>query len=256
MNLAEIPLFDAHFHIIDPRYPLVENQGYLPPDYTCDDYLERMGDKPLLGGAVVSGSFQAVDQTYLLAALERLGPAYVGVTQLPETVDDETLSKLDKAGVRGVRFNLMRGGSETLAALEPFAHRLYERVRWHVEIYADAPLIDRLHGVIGELPAVSIDHMGLYRRASSHLLDLVERGVRVKASGFGRLEADPIPLLREIYGANPLSLMFGSDLPSTRAPRPFSERDIERIGDALCENGVKQVLFKNARAFYRPAGVD
>lgn len=256
MNLMEIPLFDAHFHIIDPRYPLVENQGYLPPSFTCDDYLERMGDKPLLGGTVVSGSFQAYDQDYLLAALERLGPAYVGVTQLPASVDDETLRKLDAAGVRGVRFNLFRGRPEPLSELERFAWRLHEKVGWHVEFYADAPLVDRLHSLIGELPAVAIDHLGLYRRASSHLLDLAERGVRVKASGFGRLEVDPIPLLRELYGANPLSLMFGSDLPSTRAPRPFGERDLERIGAALCESGVKQVFFKNARTFYRPAGVD
>lgn len=253
MNLTEIPLFDAHFHIIDPRFPLVENQGYLPPPFGCDDYLERMGDKPLLGGAVVSGSFQAFDQDYLLAALDRLGQAFVGVTQLPASVDDETLRRFDAAGVRGVRFNLLRGGSEGLAELENFARRVHELVNWHVELYADAALIDRLHTMIGELPAVAIDHMGLYRRASRHLLDLAEQGVRVKASGFGRLESDPIPLLREIYGANPLSLMFGSDLPSTRASRPFSERDLERIGDALCENGVKQVFFKNAKAFYRPA---
>jgi predicted TIM-barrel fold metal-dependent hydrolase len=252
----EFPLFDAHFHIIDPRFPLVENQGYLPTPFSCDDYLERMGGKPLLGGVVVSGSFQAFDQGYLLAALERLGPAFVGVTQLPASVDDETLRRLDAAGVRGVRFNLFRGGAEGVSEMEQFAQRVYEVVNWHVELYADAPLIDRLHPVISQLPAVAIDHMGLYRRASEQLLDLVEGGVRVKASGFGRLEIDPIPLLRDIYGANPHSLMFGSDLPSTRAPRPFSERDLERIGDALCEKGVKQVLFKNARDFYRPAAVD
>lgn len=251
MKLKDIPIFDAHFHIIDPRFPLVENQGYLPLPFTCDDYLERMGDLPLMGGVVVSGSFQAFDQNYLLAALESLGPDYVGVSQLPASVDDGMLQQLDEAGVRGVRFNLYRGGSEVLAKLESFAHHIYERLNWHVELYADALLVDRFHTLLSGLPAVSIDHLALSRQVSDRLLSLVEQGVRVKASGFGRLESDPIPLLRELFAANPESLMFGSDLPSTRAPRPFTDRDLERIGEALCENGVKRLFFENARQFYR-----
>ncbi|HSA40245.1 MAG TPA: 2-pyrone-4,6-dicarboxylate hydrolase, partial [Mycobacterium sp.] len=25
-------MFDAHLHIVDPRFPLVPNDGYLPPE--------------------------------------------------------------------------------------------------------------------------------------------------------------------------------------------------------------------------------
>ena len=32
-------IFDAHFHIIDFNYPIFENQGYLPPEYSVEDYL-------------------------------------------------------------------------------------------------------------------------------------------------------------------------------------------------------------------------
>jgi predicted TIM-barrel fold metal-dependent hydrolase len=28
-------IFDAHLHIIDPRFPLIPNQGYLPDHFTC-----------------------------------------------------------------------------------------------------------------------------------------------------------------------------------------------------------------------------
>jgi hypothetical protein len=83
-----------------------------------------------------------------------------------------------------------------------------------VELYADAPLVDRLHNLIGALLAATIGHMGLYRHALSHLLDLAERGVRVKASSFDRLKVTLIPLLRKLYGANSLSLMFGTYHPS------------------------------------------
>ncbi len=32
-------IFDSHFHIIDPKYPLFENNGYLPPKFTIENYL-------------------------------------------------------------------------------------------------------------------------------------------------------------------------------------------------------------------------
>ncbi len=76
-------VFDAHLHIIDPRFPL--EPGYRPPAFTVADYRERTAELGITGGAVVSGSFQGHDQTYLLDALERLGPGFAGVTQLPAT---------------------------------------------------------------------------------------------------------------------------------------------------------------------------
>ena len=84
-------IFDAHFHVIDPRFPLVPNQGYLPEPFTVHDYRARVHAH---GGAVVSGSFQAYDQTYLLDALERLGPDFVGVAQVPPDASDEEVLRL------------------------------------------------------------------------------------------------------------------------------------------------------------------
>ncbi len=31
-------IFDAHFHIIDFDFPIIENQGYLPPSYIVENY--------------------------------------------------------------------------------------------------------------------------------------------------------------------------------------------------------------------------
>ncbi len=44
-------VFDAHFHIIDPRFPLVPNNGYLPAKFTVDDYRERVDPLDATGGA-------------------------------------------------------------------------------------------------------------------------------------------------------------------------------------------------------------
>lgn len=86
------------------------NQGYLPPAFTFQDYLEKTKDLDIRGGAVVSGSFQETDQTYLIDALNQLGTGFVGVTQLRRAdTSDAKILELHKAGIRAVRFNLKRG---------------------------------------------------------------------------------------------------------------------------------------------------
>jgi predicted TIM-barrel fold metal-dependent hydrolase len=108
-------VFDAHFHIIDKRFPLVANQGYLPPEYTLQEYQSVAQRVGIVGGALVSASYQGFDQSGLLDALAQLGPTFVAVLQLPASVGDDELAALDRAGVRAVRFNLERGGSAGLS---------------------------------------------------------------------------------------------------------------------------------------------
>ena len=250
--MHDYEIFDAHLHVIDPRFPLVPNDGYLPDPFTAETYLERVGPLGVVGGAVVSGSFQAFDTSYLLDALEVLGPSFVGVAQLPVSVLDEEVLRLHEAGVRAVRFNLKRGGSEVLENLEKLAKRVYEISGWHAELYVSSEQLAELGGTLARLPSVSIDHLGLSGSGFRTLLGLVERGVRVKATGFGRLDFDPGAAMAEISAANPDALMFGTDLPSTRARRPFRDEDVRVVIEALGEDLARKALRDNATAFYRP----
>ena len=109
-----------------------------------------------------------------------------------------------------------------------------------------------LYGILAGLPAVSIDHLGLSADSFPTALKLAERGVRVKATGFGRVDFDVRTALRDIYAANPDSLMFGTDLPSTRAPRPYQDADFDLVVDTLGTQGASKVLRLNALDFYRP----
>ncbi|WP_433187034.1 amidohydrolase family protein [Actinoallomurus sp. CA-150999] len=244
-------VFDAHLHIIDPRFPLIRNNGYLPPAFTVDDYLLRTRALGVIGGAVVSGSFQGFDQAYLVDALRRLGAGFVGVTQLPASVTDEEIARLDAQGVRAVRFNVRRGGSETLDHLDALARRVHEVAGWHTELYIDARDLPDLTPVLSALPAVSVDHLGLSEDGLPHLLALVERGARVKATGFGRVDLDVTKAVQAVVAVNSEALMFGTDLPSTRARRPFHEDDLHLLADAVGPDHVQAVLHGNARAFYR-----
>jgi len=247
-------IFDSHLHIIDPAFPLVPNRGYLPDPFTVDDYLRNVRPLGVTAGAIVSGSFQAFDQGYLLSALERLGSKFVGVTQLPASVPDAEIVRLNEKGVRAVRFNLKRGGSESVEHLDSFARRVFDLVGWHVELYVDSRELYELQKTLSLLPAVSIDHLGLSKEGFPTLLRLVEKGVRVKATGFGRVDFPVGEALRAIHAANPHSLMFGTDLPSTRAARPFEIRDISLLVEALGDEGAETALWLNAVRFYRLSG--
>ena len=49
-------IFDSHFHIIDPSFPLVPNEGYLPPPFTVDAYLGEVSDLGIAAGAIVGSA--------------------------------------------------------------------------------------------------------------------------------------------------------------------------------------------------------
>ncbi len=246
-------LFDAHFHVIDPAYPLIENQGFLPARFTAPEYVEAMRDYDLVGGAVVSGSFQGFDQGYMREALKALGRRYVGVTQLPATVTDDEIVTLSKLGVRAVRFNLRRGGSESIKHLLDLGLRVFDVARWHVEIYADSAELESLLPIVGRLPQVSVDHLGLSGAALNMLYGFVEAGGHVKASGFGRVDFDVQVVLRRLMQINPNAVMFGTDLPGTRAPRPFRPSDVDLVIETFDAADAERILFANALAFYGPA---
>ncbi|MEE9452252.1 MAG: amidohydrolase family protein [Gammaproteobacteria bacterium] len=246
-------IFDAHFHIIDTEYPLVANQGYLPPSFTCEDYKQATSVFDSVGGVIVSGSFQAYDQNYLMNALTKLGKGYVGITQLPITVSDEQIIALNTKGIRGIRFNLYRGESQltsNLKQLGSLAQRVYNLAKWHVECYVHSCELTKLLPFLQSLPKLSIDHLGLSKDGFEDLLCLVKHGAKVKASGFGRVDLDISTALQEICKISADALIFGTDLPSTRAPRPFLMSDIALIQASLGEELSRKVLRDNGLAFY------
>jgi predicted TIM-barrel fold metal-dependent hydrolase len=251
-----LAVFDAHLHIIDPRFPLVPNQGYVPDPFTVDDYRAATVRLDVTGGAVVAGSYQTgSDPSVLLQsqtvavqrglapsewlgdALERLGRGFVGVVELGGGVRDEDVLALDAGGVRAVRFNLHRGGELD----DALARRVHEIAGWHVEVYAGGRVLAELEDRLRALPRLVVDHLGMDAEALPVLRRL---GCMVKATGFGRVDLDVEATLRAL---DPDRLMFGTDLPGTRARRPFEPADLELVAEI-----APQALADNARAWYRP----
>jgi hypothetical protein len=74
----------------------------------------------------------------------------------------------------------------------------------------------------------------------------------VKATGFGRLDLDVPAALRALHAANPASLVVGTDLPSTRAPRPFRDDDLRLVAETLGAEASSAAFLDNAVRLYRP----
>lgn len=244
-------IFDAHFHIINFDFPIVENNGYVPPEFSIDDYKAATSDYVVSGGALVSGSFQAFDQTYLLRALDQLGSDFVGVANITEDIPHENLVQLNDSGVRAVRFNIVRGNPKQLDTMVTLSNRLYENFGWHSELYIGNNSLSNVWDILLQLPPFSIDHLGLTKNGKNKLFELVNRGVRVKATGFGRLDFNPVALMKKIYSINSEALLFGTDLPSTRAKKPFSSEDIYLIKNHFSKEQQERIFYKNAQKWYK-----
>lgn len=244
-------MFDSHFHVIDPRFPLVPNQGYTPPPFTLDDYLEKARPLGVKGGALVSGSFQAYDQSYLIDTLGQLGPGWVGVTQVPPDISDAEMIRLAGLGVRALRFNIMRGATTDMDAIIAQAQRAHDVAGWHAEFYADAAELRPHVGRLAALPRISIDHLGMTEAGLPVLLDLVAAGAWVKATGFGRVALDVPNALERIAEKSPDALVFGTDMPSTRAKVPFSPADAELVRTVLGPDLSARAFWDNPVALYR-----
>jgi predicted TIM-barrel fold metal-dependent hydrolase len=246
-----IPLFDAHFHIIEPQFPLIASHGFTPSPFVFDEYQQLTKPYTFIGGVLVAGSFQNGFQDFLTNFLSEHGDCYVGITTLDDSISDKQIVDLDKKRIRGVRFNLYRNSESNFSKLVDFAMRVYDLVGWHVEIYVGNSRLGELAPFIKKMPKASIDHLGLTQEGLPYLYDLVEHGLNVKASGFMRVDFNVVGVLKNIHALNPNALMFGTDLPGTRASRQFSQDDLLLILNNFSESDVHKIIRTNALDFYR-----
>jgi predicted TIM-barrel fold metal-dependent hydrolase len=244
-------LFDAHMHIFDLAFLLPGNQGFVPEPFTADDYRARTAALGIAGGAVVAASTQGTDPAPLLAAAAALGPRFVVVAEAHPGQDDAAFAALAEAGVRGVRFNLWRGGAFDIPAMLAHA-RAAAAHGLHAELYADAATLGPHVEALAALPCgLALDHLGMTQAGLAVTLALARSGVKVKATGFGRVALDVPAALEALSRAAPGCLMAATDLPSTRAARPFADDDLALISRVLGPDLTAAAFHDTAAAFYR-----
>jgi len=155
---------DAHCHVFGPeaKFPYAPERKYTP----CDAPKEKLfALRDFLGFArnvIVQASCHAKDNRALVDALESAGEKARGVAFVGEEVTDQELKSMDRAGVRGVRFNFVRRLVDFMPrdVLERIAARIAP-LGWHVVIYFEMADLPDLESFFTSLPTtVVVDHMG------------------------------------------------------------------------------------------------
>ncbi|MEP2783857.1 MAG: amidohydrolase family protein [Pseudoruegeria sp.] len=157
--------FDCHAHIYE-NVTAVPDARYMPPSPApLSKWLELQGRHGIKGGVIVQVSFLGFDNSELCTALAKLDPKrFAGVAVVPLDVQDDTLDCLVAAGVRGVRWNLVRRKDLpdlTSATAQMFLGKLRQR-NLHLEVHLEGPrLAPVLARVTDQGVRIVVDHFGL-----------------------------------------------------------------------------------------------
>jgi predicted TIM-barrel fold metal-dependent hydrolase len=258
---------DCHMHIYDSRFPAAPNAVITHPDASVGDYRglqRRIGTSRCV---VVNPSAYGIDNACTLEAMAKLGASARGVAVVDADVTDAELERLDRLGVRGIRFNLVQVGATTIDMLEPLAARVAE-LGWHVQINSRGDEIAGCEDLLGRLPcAVVIDHLGRIDQpaGTDHpgfraVMRLLDRGhIWVKLSGAYIVSRTGAPsyadvgrIARAYVRAAPQRLVWASDWPhATQNPKP----DDAVLTDLLAqwapdEATRRRILVENPAALY------
>lgn len=227
-----MPTIDTHAHVFHRGLKLASGRRYAPDyDAPLALYLEQLDRNGMTNGVLVQPSFLGTDNSYLVGCLKRARGRLRGIAVVDPAVSADDLRALDRAGVVGIRLNLVGQPQPDLANAEWKAVLAnVKSMGWQVEVQRKASdlavLVPQLldHGV-----TVVLDHyalpdpkLGVDDSGFQSVLKLgATRNVWVKTSAPYRNGAagedfakQAYPLLRAAYGLD--RLLWGSDWPHTQ----------------------------------------
>jgi len=155
---------DCHVHIYDPAMPLVPTAVSPGPAWADVAAYRKVQERLGLARAiVVQPTAYGTNNSCTEAAVAELGLANArGVAVVDDTITDLELERLTKAGMRGVRFQMLPGGVLPWEMLEPVAARV-AGFGWHVQLQMDGRLLHEREAMLQRLPCpLVIDHVGKF----------------------------------------------------------------------------------------------
>ena len=219
---------DTHAHVFHRGLPFVPIRRYTPDyDASTQQYLETLDANQMAYGVIIPISILGTNNDYTVESIAKSGGRLRGLAVVDPDIGFEKLEALDRAGLVGIRLNLIGKpvpDVTTGAWRELVSH--CRKLNWQVEVYDNA---ERLPSIIKPLVDsgvnVVIDHfgkpstkLGIEDPGFKYLLGVGgTRKVWVKLSAPYRssnaIAAEAAPLLLKAFG--PEHLMWGSDWPHT-----------------------------------------
>ncbi len=262
---------DCHVHVYDSQFPSAAGATLLPPDATVADY-GQLQQRTLTQRVVfVTPSTYGFDNRPILEAMELFVGDARGVAVIHPSTSDDEIARLDRAGIRGVRLNLLHGSASSLDHLESLASRIAP-FGWHVQLCATADLLAELGPRLERLPVhVVFDHFAnispsAWNQSPAYqlVLRLLQEGRGwVKISGAANISEstppsyhDLAPLARSYLRAAPDRILWGTDWPHPTSsvglkPLPDDAQLMDLLGSWVADEGLlRRVLVTNPASLY------
>jgi D-galactarolactone isomerase len=259
---------DCHHHIYDARFPPDPRAALRPGEASVADYRALQRRLGIARNVVVQPSTYGTDNACLLDALMQFGPTARGIAVVDDAVAGTELAALHRAGVRGIRFNLVQAAATTADMLAPLGARVHA-LGWHIQLNIAAALLPALAAALAGLPCpVVFDHLAHLPPAAGPsdpafiaLARLLENGrTWVKLSG-AYLEsragppdyADMTPLAQALLRLAPERMVWGSDWPhpTAKGDKPDDARLLDLLGAWVPDAATRRrVLVDNPAALY------
>lgn len=155
---------DAHCHVFGPsaRFPYAPERKYTPCDAPKEKLFELRDYLGFERNVIVQASCHGRNNDALVDALITAGDLARGVAVVAPDISDEELQKMDRAGVRAVRFNFVKRLVDATPrdVFLDIARRITQ-LGWHIVVYFEAPDLEELTPFLKTLPGiVVVDHMG------------------------------------------------------------------------------------------------
>jgi 2-pyrone-4,6-dicarboxylate lactonase len=223
---------DAHCHVFGPesKFPYAPERKYTPCDAPKEKLFALRDHLGFDRNVIVQASCHGKDNRALIDALETSNNKAKGVAFVGEEVTDAELKSMDRAGVKGVRFNFVKRLVDFTPreVLERIAARVAP-LGWHIVVYFEMSDLPEFEDFFTSLPTtVVVDHMGTpdVRKGVDHpenqrFLRLMEthRNFWVKTTCPERMTVagapydDVVPFGRTLVERFPDRVLWGTDWP-------------------------------------------
>ena len=153
---------DSHAHVFGPRKRsgYADDRQYTPSPVFLDDYLHMLDAVGFNRGVLVQSGVHGTRNDVVVDAIARSAGRLKGIALIASDVSDAELERLDAAGVRGFRANLVAKVGVQFEAARTLAKRV-QSLGWHVQLLLDIDDFPDFDRVTADFPTeIVVDHMG------------------------------------------------------------------------------------------------
>src|SRR5258708_30819077 len=153
---------DTHMHFYDDRFPMAPTALLKPPPATVPEYRRLQQRLGLSRTVIVQPSTYGTDNSCTLEAMAALGASARGVAVVDTSVTNAEMERLTKAGMRGIRLQMLKGGALPWDSRQTMAARAHE-FGWHIQLQLDGRELPEREATLKRLPGtLVIDHVGKF----------------------------------------------------------------------------------------------